>query len=70
MKTTIDRTYTFAQQDVREILIGWLKSKDLPAPEYIGDTLTTAWSASLDGGITVKWAQEGDVMVPDGKPMP
>jgi DNA-binding beta-propeller fold protein YncE len=62
MTRTITRSYAFSQSDVREALIAWMKSKDLQAPMYVGDTPSgTTWTVTEDGGHTVTWIDEDEV---------
>lgn len=68
MNRCIRRHYTFSDRDVREILIEWMKGKDLPRPSYVGDTDTTKWTTLADG-ILVEWTEDDQVDVPSGKPV-
>lgn len=61
MNRSIRRNYSFDRNEVREILLWWMKQKDLPRPIYIDDTDTTSWSASKDGGIKVDWVDDDQV---------
>lgn len=57
MEVKIVRTCSFSDREVNEALIAWLKSKDRPAPGYVGDTPTTKWIKESHG-ITVEWKEE------------
>lgn len=57
MKRTINRVYAFTDREVNEVLIEHLKSRELPAPQYIGSTDSTKWFKEADG-IRVEWTEE------------
>lgn len=60
MKRRIHRSYFFADSEVNEAIVAYLRAKDLPCPEYVGNAGTTKWSKS-DKGLTVEWVEEGEV---------
>jgi hypothetical protein len=70
MNRCIKRSYAFTRQEVREVLVWWMKAKDLQAPQYIGDTDTTCWSMTDDGGVLVEWSADDQVDLESGKPVP
>jgi hypothetical protein len=61
MERKIVRTYAFSDQEVNEALIAWLKSKDIQAPSYVGNTPCTKWIKEPKG-IRVEWT-DADEMV-------
>lgn len=70
MNRSIKRDYSFTQREVREILLWWMQSKDLQRPKYIGDTDTTCWSMTDDGGVRVEWTDDDQVDLETGKSVP
>lgn len=60
MTRTLDRTYRFSEDDVRNALCEWLRKRDIPQPKYIGDTPCTKWTRGLDGSQTVQWSEEDE----------
>jgi hypothetical protein len=67
---SIRRSYSFSQRDIREVLIWWMKEKDLQRPQYVGDTDDTCWSMTPDGGVRVEWTADDQVDLETGKPTP
>lgn len=63
MERKVVRTYAFPDRDVREILVAYLKSKDMPAPSYVGDTPTCKWTKDPEG-VRVEWTEEGELSLP------
>jgi len=62
MVRRIDRSYTFTEREVAEALIAWLKSKDMPAPQYVADTPCTKWRRLDGGGLSVEWTDESEMV--------
>jgi hypothetical protein len=60
MTRTIQRTYKFSQEDVRNALCEFLRKRDIQSPQYIGNTPCTKWSINSDGSQTVEWTVEDD----------
>lgn len=60
MKRRIERSYIFSEVDIREAIIAWLNSKDLPSPGYVGDTDTVQWVEEPDG-LRVVWVEHDDI---------
>lgn len=60
MNRKLVRDYFFSDREVCEALIAALKVKDIPAPQYVGDTPDTTWTKESNG-IRVQWTDEGDV---------
>ncbi len=58
MNRRIIRTYTWSRQEVAEALCQQLRSRDIPAPTYIGNAGTTKWTPMADGSMTVEWTEE------------
>jgi hypothetical protein len=69
MNRSIKRRYAFSQPEVREILLWWMQQKDLQRPQYTGDTDSTAWSVTDDGGIGVEWIDDDQIELDTGKPL-
>lgn len=61
MTRTITRSYDFDVRDVREALIAWLRSKDMQAPKYVGNTDDTKWTVGTDGSQRVEWTEQDKV---------
>lgn len=57
MNRSIRREYVFSQREVHEALIAWMKSKDLQAPDYVGNTPCTSWIRE-DESLRVVWIVE------------
>lgn len=68
MNRSIRRKYGFTQPEIREILLWWMKQKDLQRPQYVGDTGTTCWSTTSDDGILVEWVDDDQIDLDTGKP--
>lgn len=62
MNRQINRSYFFTDRDVNEALIHWIKTRDLPQPEYIGNAGKTKWTKE-SGGVRVEWSEEDEVEV-------
>jgi hypothetical protein len=60
MTRKIERTYTLTERDVREAILAWLKSKDLPAPDYVGNTDTVEW-ATDNGNTVLRWFEQDEI---------
>lgn len=60
MVRKIERSYAFSDREIREALLAWLKVKDIPAPQYIGDTPNCKWIKE-DAGLRVEWTEEGEI---------
>ena len=60
MERRIDRSYAFSDREIREALVAWLKSKDLQAPQYVGDTPDTKWIKE-PAGIRVEWSEKDEL---------
>jgi hypothetical protein len=58
----IERSYSLSDRDVYEAIVHWLKSKDMIAPRYVGDTPCTKWIKEPTG-IRVEWAEEDEIDV-------
>lgn len=69
MNRCIKRDYSFSQREVREILLWWMKQKDLQRPQYVGDTDCTCWSATDDGGTRVEWTDDDQIDLETGQPV-
>lgn len=63
MNRKLVRSYSFDEREVHEALIGALRAKDIPAPQYVADTPTTKWSRQSDGRILVEWTDDDDVQL-------
>lgn len=61
MERRIQRTYAFNDREIREALIAWLKSKDMQAPSYVGDTPDTKWTKE-SAGLRVEWFEADEVL--------
>lgn len=61
MTRTIERTYTFSQREVREAILAALKAKDIPCPQYVGNTDTCTWRDLEDGSVVVAWTDTGEI---------
>lgn len=70
MNRSIRRNYAFTQREVREILLWWMKQKDLQRPQYLGDTDDTFWSTTEDGGVRVEWLADDQIDLETGQPVP
>lgn len=57
MVRTVQRRYEIEGREVHEAIVAWLKSKNAPAPEYVGCTPTCSWEWG-DDSITVSWTEE------------
>lgn len=57
MVRTVTRSYVLKASDVHEAILMWLKSKDTPIPEYIGNTPTCSWDWG-DKTIVIQWTEE------------
>lgn len=60
MERLIQRTYSFNDREIREALIAWLKSKDMPAPNYVGDTPDCKWVKET-AGLRVEWFEQDEL---------
>lgn len=60
MERRIDRQYAFSDREIRVALIAWMKSKDMPAPSYVGDTPDTKWLKE-PAGLRVAWSEVDEV---------
>lgn len=60
MTRTIQRTYTFSQDDVRNALCEFLRKRDIQSPQYVGNTPCTKWTRGLDGSVTVEWTVDDE----------
>jgi hypothetical protein len=60
MNRRIVRSYYWTTHEVAVALVAQLKLKDVPAPEYVGDTKTTKWIID-SSGVRVEWTDEGEV---------
>lgn len=58
MKRKVVRRYEIDGQDVREAILMWLRSKDTPVPQYIGDTPTCKYTHAVDGAVVIDWTEE------------
>lgn len=60
MKRNIERTYSLSRAEVHEAVVAWLKSKNVPAPDYIGNTPTCQWSDENEGELKVNWIEQAN----------
>lgn len=60
MDRRIERRYFFSEREIREILVAHLKAKDVPAPDYVGDTPTCKWEND-PLGVYVTWTDESQI---------
>lgn len=58
------RRYEIDGQDVREAILMWLRSKDMPVPQYIGTTPNCKYVHGEDGCVSIEWTEEGPVDLP------
>lgn len=61
MTKTIVRTIRFNERDVREAVIAYLKTKDQPAPQYVGNTPDCEWEHFVGGSLVVKWTEKQEI---------
>ena len=60
MQRKIVRSYSMHDRDVHEAIIAWLKSRDMPAPQYVADTPCTKWIKE-PAGLTIEWTVEDEI---------
>ena len=60
MNRQIIRSYFFTDNEINNIL--YLKTKDIPAPEYVGNAGTTTWHKEKTG-VRVEWTEKDDVEI-------
>lgn len=62
MNRKIARSYFFSDNEINNILVAHLKTKDIPAPEYVGNAGTTQWTKEKNG-VRVEWTDSDDVEI-------
>lgn len=60
MKRIINRVYEIPQRDINEAILQWLRSKDRPVPQYVGNAGTTKWIPQPNG-VRIEWTEEDEV---------
>lgn len=60
MNRRLDRRYRFTASEVNEIIIAHLRSKDIPAPQYVATNPHCIWVMDTDG-VEVSWTDEDSV---------
>jgi hypothetical protein len=62
MVRKISRVYELSDREVNEAILAHLRIKDMPVPQYVGDTPTVKW-IKQPNGIRIEWTEEGELDV-------
>jgi hypothetical protein len=60
MKRIVNRVYEIAQRDINEATLQWLRSKDRPVPQYVGNAGNVKWIPQPNG-MRIEWTEEDEI---------